>query len=586
MPRVTKEDLNSIAEYVYEEYKRRKKKRKDLEKQWEDIDRQLRMEPDTAHKRDANGNVDRKKAWMPEMELPLQAQTLEIQVADARRMLFPTAGPWAAPHAALTDDYLEKVDFSAIIAGDKNEVPTLIDQDAADKLVSGVMSHWERQYNFHDNIDMINAEAFKYGMGVGRGRLATKQVFMSTAKGVKKETQKIPVIFPRSIKHCYPDDRESVLMNEGFLAGPLELSESTRRLEDLKKEARETDGWITSGLKDLKPDKNGNVKLIEAEGDFVISRKTVDSIMVNNRIMTVAVGDSNPRVIKEKKRDFPFSSYIYFPYHIEHLDTPYPTSPLMKGRPIQIAAVDALNRLIMTGALNAQPPVKFDKDNPEFASTGGPLVFPGAQWPDANVSTEQIGDPSALFNVYIGLLQQYADVTGVNAPRLGAQTNSHTTAYAKEAELSRGTIRTVDYVRSMLDGPLSKWLHMAYQMGREAMKNDTIYIDAYQGFVDIGKSELPEKVIFEAFGAGGPAEEQAKRQERIQAVASAMQMDQLNVQMGGQPVLDLKSMIEQTLREGGWTDVDRFLQGTTEIPSVGPNLAGTPGLVGETPTQI
>src|SRR5690606_21049100 len=146
------------ADYACSVLEDRKDKRKDLEKIWKEVDRQVAMIPNISHKLFANGTPDPSKAWMPEVELPLQAQTLEVLTSDARRMLSPDSGPWYTPHALMSDEYLRKVDFQSLIAGDENDVPSLINQDAADKLVQGVMNHWHRQYDFWGNIDKINAE--------------------------------------------------------------------------------------------------------------------------------------------------------------------------------------------------------------------------------------------------------------------------------------------------------------------------------------------------------------------------------------------------------------------------------------------
>lgn len=592
--RFDKRDYDSIAEYVINEHERRNndEKRKSLTKQWDEIDRQLRMEPDKTHKRDAQGNLDRKRAWMPEMELPLQSQTLEVLLADARRMMFPDSGAWFMPHAELTDDYLQRVEFQSLISGDQNDVPSVITQDNADKLVEGIHSFWHRQYNFFDNIDMINAEAFKYGLGVGRARVVKKSVYMDTAKGLAKKTQKIPVLFPRSMKHTFPDDRAFHLMNEGLILGPGEIFEKTMKIADLqmaaskgKKDPEDEDGgWITKNMEGLEGDKHGDVRLLEYEGDLVVPRKTVESMYIPNTIVTIAIGKSGEnntrRVIRLRFRKHGFSSYVWFPYHRED-DSAYPTSPLMKGYPIQKAAVDALNRLIMVGALNAQPPISYDKDDATFAQTGGPLIYPGAQWGTVGgVNVEQIGDPTALMAVYQGLLQQYYDVTGVNQPRMGAQTVSHTTAFAKEAELSRGTIRTVDYVRSTLKSAMTKWMDMSYQMGKPYINDISYYIDSYNGFVEVSKSHLPDNVVYEVHGAGGPQEEQAKQQQRLQSLQLAIQLHTMSAQMGKPSNFDINAAIEHVLKQGGWTDIDALFptQRISDFTPGGPTVEGSAGL--------
>src|SRR5690242_15989806 len=139
--RFDERDWDYIAEYVYDEYNKRKEDRLDLEKIWDEIDRQVRMEPDCAYKLLPNGKPDTRKSWMAEVELPLQAQALEVLRADARRLMIPDSGLFFRAHAETTDQYLQRVNFQSIIHGDETEVPTHINQDNADKLVEGYLAH-------------------------------------------------------------------------------------------------------------------------------------------------------------------------------------------------------------------------------------------------------------------------------------------------------------------------------------------------------------------------------------------------------------------------------------------------------------
>lgn len=590
MKRITATDFKTAAEFICDEYERRKGNRRESEKRWDEVDRQLAMRPDIWHKLDAQRNIIKSKEWMPEMELPLQSQTLEVLTADARRMM--EGDPWFTVHAALTDDYIEKVDLQSLISGDKNDVPTLIDQDGVDKLVYGALDHNHRQYDFWGHWDLINADVFKYGFGVGRARTVKKSVFIKTAKGVVARDQMIPILVPRSARSTYLDDSKHALMNEGHIVGSATIFCSTIKLKDLQVAANKgssdpenmNGGWITKGLKNIEPDKHGEVETLEWTGDLVIPRKASQALFFPNVCVTVVKGQgqkAHEAVVRWRFIDTPFSPEIIVPYHYEDVKNPYPTSPLLKGYPVQKAAADALNRLIELGALNSQPPIGYDNDDPSFAQSGGPKVYPGAAWPTTGqITVHQIGDPAALLQVYISLLQQYADVTGVNAPRLGAQTVSHTTAFAKEAEISRGTIRTVDYVRSTLSGPMAQWLHAEYYMTRQVMSETDIFIKPYNGFAKVSKSELPEKVEFDVHGSGGAQEEMARTQARLQSLQFVLQIDQIRAQYEQGQIrssLDFNAVIEQVLREGKWTDVDTILSTGGGIPAgtqAGPGMGG------------
>ena len=606
MPRrVTKTDFSEIAEFVQNEYQRRKRDREDREKNWAEIDRQIAMKPDLSFKKlpQANGTIsdknDPKKAWMPEIELPLQAQTLEVLTADARRMLFPDSGPWYAAHGEMSDDYLDRVLENVEPVSDKHIPPSVIDQDNADKLIEGWGNNFRRQYDFGAHMDLINAGAFAYGMGVGRGRIVKKEIFIETAKGTMREKKEIPVLFPRSIKSTYLDDTAVNVMNEGYILGPSVIHYEKKRFADVRLAANKgktevndpNGGWIPKHVNGFNADDGQTVEIIEFEGDLVVPRKSTRSIVLPGSIVTVILeqGKEASRVIRFRFRKHPFSSYVLFPYHHEGLDTPYASAPLMKGRPLQKAAVEAFSRTMQSAALNAEPPVHWDRTDTYFAQQGGPWIEPGASWGSTSpVTSQTIGRPEALFQIYIGLLQQYADVTGVNAPRLGAQTVSHTTAFAKEAELSRGVVRTVDYTRSSLQGGLSKWLSMEFELGKEAMgkRSDTIFLDTYRGFVEVKKLGLPDRASFEVFGAGGPAEDQAKRQNRMAAMNQAIQLDMMNVEAGRPPVLlaNMDQVIQQVLREGGWVDVEAFTgaAGVSSGPSGAPPVANDLGGDGTT----
>jgi len=589
--------LRRLGEAIHDEFTSRKNRRKDAERDWSEIDRQLRMEPEVSHKLLPNGRRDRNRAWMPETELPLQAQTLEMLTADTRRLKFPASGEWFSARAALTEDYAERVrKLESPIPGEKMQ-GSLIAQDNADRLAQAAVAHWHSQYDFRAHVDVIDAEAFKYGFGVGRLRKVRKRLLGHNARVEDKEGE-IPVLIPRSSKRVYLDDSQHAVMHEGEYLGPNIIQERTMRHADLLATARagseevddEEGGWRPKAIAALEEKKDGTVKLLELEGDLVIE-STDEAEIVQNMIATIAVGGGrgNPMaVVRVRTRGMPYSSYYVTQYHQEDALSAYGSSPLLKGMPIARAAAQALNRVIESALLQNQPPIGYSRDDSVFASDGGPIIYPGVQWAttdDLKVHTDVGGDPTSLFNVYMGLLAQYYDVTGVNAPRLGAQTRSHTTAFAKDAEITRGTIRTVDYVRASLAGPMTRLLAMEYRMGLELMRGRTVmYVEPWQEFVEIQRGHLPDIVVFRAIGAGAVAEDAAQSQQRLAAVQLALQVDQLAAQMGRQPLLDHGAIVTQILRQGGWTDVDA-ITATPGAPAgagdeAGMGLAaGSPGIL-------
>jgi hypothetical protein len=590
-------DWKYVAAHVIAEWDRRKQARGPREKYWKDIDRQVAMIPDTTHKKLPNGQPDVNKRWMAEMELPLQAQCLEINVADARRFMFAEGQPWFRAHAEASDEYLRKVDFQSLILGDEAEVPSQINQDNADKLVEGFLYDQFRQYDLYTRCDRINAEAFKYGMGVGRIRSETKSIFIHEASGrVRKETQRIPVIVPCSIKKLYLDD-PLPSMHSAQVLGPAHIAEDHIKLASLQLAANkgsndpdnEDGGWMPANLKDLVADKDGYVTVLEYEGDVVVPRETVTSLFLPGAIITVVVGakasangEVTTGVVRFRWRKKPYSSYLLFPYHYEGSDDIYPTSPLEKGRPVQIMATDALNRLLDSAALKNSPPVGYDRTDMEFALKGGPQIAPYAKWGTTDpvtVHSDVGGEPGALSAALTLAVNLYAELTGILPARLGAQTVSHTTAFAKDREIERGAVRTVDYVKGVGQGPVTRFLYMAYDMGRDAIKPGqkvTFYSEAYDGYLQVTKEQLPEAATFEWFGSGGPSEEQEKAQRKLQSLQLAVQLDQLKGQQalsGAPSTVNFDAAIKQVLRQGGWTDIDAITNMSGAVPQPG---AGTP----------
>lgn len=586
--RFDERDWKMVAEFIKSEFDKRQTNRKDREKAWREIDRQIAMIPDIRFKQDMQGNVSKSKAWMPEMELPDQAQALEVLTADSRRLMFPDSGTWFAAHSLITDDYLEKIDFSAILSGDENDVPTKINQDNVDKLVEAWLGHQHQQYDFKGEWDKLHAEAFKYGTFVGRARVVKESIFRDTAVGIVRKNRKTPVLFAQSIKNTYLDENPHNLMREGIMVGPANISYWYQSLADLTLAANkgsndpndEDGGWMPANIKGLIPDKSGNVQIIEWDGDLVVPRKTTRSVFVPNVNVRIAVG-GDVRVIRFRFNKFPFSTFISQPYHIEGADCNYGVGPLEKGLPIQMAATEALNRLSQWAILNTEPPLQYSKDDPFFAVTGGPEVMPRALWASTGpVSPVDIGDGGGLLNLYLSLRQQYADLTGVTAPRLGAQTVSHTTAYSKEVEIQRGTARTVDYVKSVLTNSAVKWLNMEFEMAKTTSTGEEdIYIPSYGGWVKFRKEMIPEKVVFEAYGAGAPQEQRDKESRRLASLQLAMQIDAIKVQNGLGKPLNYEALQREILGQGGWTDLDVILNAPASS-GVSGGVASQPAIPG------
>ena len=584
-------DYRRIAQAVVAEYEARKKRRGDLEKIWGEIDRQLRMEPEKSHKMNVRKQIPAENAWMPEVELPLQAQTLEMLTADSRRMRFPKNRNWFKCRAALTEAYLERFEAAGSpFPGEKGpNARAIMNQDNADRLAEGVLGHWHGQYNFRGHVDKVDSQAFTYGVGVGRLRKVERKVLGHDARLGPKD-QRIPVFVPRDIKKIYLDDNPYSVMNEGYTIGPNIIDTRIMSLADLMAAANAEDGdqesefggYRKDEIKRLVADKRGNVTLYELEGDLVFDRGS-ETIVQEDVVITAATGKSGNEALVRIRKGEGFCTYLIHEYHVENPATAYATSPLVKGMPIAKAAAQALNRVIESGLLKNHPPVGYSKDDPTLVARGGPIIQPHAKWPsveEIRVYTELGGEPATMFAIFEGLVNLYYDVTGVNQPRLGAQTKSHTTAFAKDVEITQGSVRTVDYVNSTLEGPLTKLLQLEYRMGLSEMKGkqNMIYIEQWNEFVEISKDHLPDIVHFLAIGAGAPSEDQAQNNARLESAQFAIQLDQFAAQLGKKPKLDHGKLIQEVLSNGGWTDVSSItIEEQGEAPAIDPSQQ--PGVI-------
>lgn len=604
--RLNENDWRRVAESIAEEAERRKGKRVHREKIWKEVDRQVRMEPLPLV--DANGAPLAGSNWMSNLELPLQAQTLEVLTADARRLMFPDDRTEFSAHVAMDDNVLETIETDELIPGLSNEAQTFreilgtvtkIDQDDLNALIEGVIQHYHSLYDYRGMWDLLHADAFKHGTFAARAKIASHDDFDNDFRGVIPERFDLPALIPRPIRNVYLDDTVHAVMHEGLFVSPSFIENYWQKLDDLKIAAKkgsrdatkENAGWMPQGLKDVEPldIKHGMVELLEYEGDLLVPRSEGPAMFLPNVIVTVVIGKGGPKVVRYRERRFAFRSYLIGHYHRSDIADAYGDGPLMMGMPIHKAATDAFNRIMQGAALNTQPPVRWDPTDHYLEAQGGPIIEPNAQWPARTaIDVIEVGDITAMSNVYLALIKQYEDVTGVTVPRLGGQTKSHQTAFAVDSEITRGTVRTVDYVRSIMTGAYPSWLAMEYEMIRKIMPDRlNVFLPKYKAWVQVRKEHLPKNVTFEVHGAAGPLEQREKLQKRLLALQQAVQLEIAKRQLGeGQP-LNIETLQRFILKEGGFTDVDALfagggsgaaqpLQGATGVPV-------SPGVVSEQP---
>jgi hypothetical protein len=334
-------------------------------------------------------------------------------------------------------------------------------------------------------------------------------------------------------------------------------------------------------------EKKDQIEVLVSDGDHLLEGEWLP----NTRI-TVAVGKNNNRVIRfEEDKD---NEHVNGYYLRDDVNSPYASSPLMKGAPIQEALSEGMNRMMASAILNAEPPMAYDRYDTAMAAMGGPQISPGAlnglEDPESLRQVLQT-DPQALMAVAQFLMKAYEDVTGVNDPRRGAETKSHTTAFAKDVEAARGQVRTDDYVSDRQEGLMTTILHKEYKIIKRVLQRPRpIFVNAngIKGWVNISAQDLPDLIGVTVHGALGPLAEreniEAKRnafQLIIQMHGAAAQLQAAGVDMN-LPSLDIEAMLKQVLQDAGENEAERFIRSPDRNagqPQGGPGVPGAAGVV-------
>lgn len=599
--RFTSREWSDIGATIKAEIERRKGNREALEAEWAEVDRQVAMDPQAQEV--SSGDA---KDWFPDVELPLQFNALEVIAGDARGLKFPRGSEWFSVSAELSDDYLKRFmdrrERSSLLqptgipeaeeAGQQANTQIKLDQETANVLIKATMDHYHRLYDFRQQINLLDAEAIKYGTFVGRVRPVSIANFSYDFRGVTSQNLLGPAVIACSIKNTYLDDTASAVLHEGIKPSRSVIRTMTQRLEDLKKAARKggsDKGWIVSQVNKIKPisDEKGRqnfVNLAEFEGDLIVPRSR-GSIFLPNVIVTVALGPGEPRPVRFRTSPVPFHSYVVGHYMRHDVLSPYGVSPLMKAASIQEAATLAFNSMEAVAALIAQPPIAYDRNDQELAAAGGPEWSPGAKWPTDSpnaVEVQNVGDLGAVLNVYLALLKQHEDLTGANDPRRGAPARSHTSATASENEINRGVARTLDFVSDVEQGPLTTMLYMEYAIIKQVMTSPqpiAIETGGIEGWARIAAADLADNVAFHVQGSAGVASERQRTANFEAAANFAVQLKTVAAQLNIQMPLDFEELATERFNRAGVQNASRFVGGNEGVstPASGGPQVPRPG---------
>jgi len=543
---------------------------------WKEVDRQVDMIPKP--KKHVEGDKD---DWLPNTELPLQASALEVLQADARQLTFPRDNKWFLPHSDLSDKFITRWNNrreTMALIGDKPAAVEL-KQEQADVLVKAVMNKNHKNFKFRRAVEAFDIDALKYGTYGGKVIKAEQPSFDGT---FSDDTAVGVAVVPISAKNLYLDTRVDQMTLEGQFIAPSPMREFWKSEAALKIAAKEDKTFIQ--MSKLDADKDAILHIVEFEGDLIIPTSRETLFVPNMTIWVVISGAGSPLVVRSRKNEFGFRSLITGVYMRDNLNSPYGSSPLMKGQPIQELATELTNNMATAAALSALPPTIYDDTNVQLKKQGGPNLFPGAHNPVDDIDTSirimsgwKIGEiQAALFLA----LQQYEDLTGVTAPRRGAAAKSHTTAFAAEVESVRGLVRTDDYVQAKEKEVLRPILQMEYAIIKKVMKKQSVFVNAagMEGYVTLAKEDLPDHVEFEVVGSSGPLTERQKQEQQLGALQNAAAFDLQSQQTGAPPMFNREEALKELLNV--FANPERFINQPQSAPQTAPGEQGISGVVG------
>ena len=131
---------------------------------------------------------------------------------------------------------------------------------------------------------------------------------------------------------------------------------------------------------------------------------------------------------------------------------------------------------------------------------------------------------------------------------------------------------------------MTRFLEIEYLMTIQNWRQQAVYVRPFNEFVELKKGHLPDVVHFVADGAGSPAEDEARAQRKFNSAQAAIQLDTIAMQSGRQPSVDIQALIQELLKDGGWTDPTAI---TVEQQEVGEAEQGQlPGLATAPPESL
>lgn len=511
--RVLARDHTHIAQYIHEELKRRKNSRfrKRHELIWEEVDRQIAMEPPQTLQED-DGD------WHNAIQLGDLTDASETITADVMRMVFPSERKFFQPHIELPTEIDPET-------GDPQPVDPQ-EQRTADGVLRNLMVQQQRDFGYRNRTKLGIKEILHHG-----GVVATVEweKMPRYQDGTKVDHLSAPGLKVYSMWNCYPDPSPTVFGTELFYRGSMIIT-SFWKLQDALEHPR----WINKDKLKEANDRDGkklsdHIEVVTYYGDVFLKRHD-GNVLFPNRTTVV----SGEVFLESTVNPTPYSNVIYTGYERDDVRDPYYTSPIIKRAPMGKFATHMANRTMDSIDLKVKPPINYDTLDNSMRGEG-PEIYPGAKLGSRgglNIKALDVGDPAMGLAALQFAKESLQEGTMVDAVRKGVSPSTEQTATEIVKTEQRAEVRLVEFVSTVDAELILPFLYMQHDLNKRKLEPYPFYNDEPHtpDFLRAKKSDLPKAVNFEVTGSRTILGETERAQRFATTVATVAQLPPL-VQM-------------------------------------------------------
>lgn len=555
--RISSKDWDRVEKHVKAVYDDRKSSnfRREHERIWKEVDRQISMKP--MARLTADGKQI-KNTWHNAIELGELAKASEIITSDVMRIIFQQDKPFFQPHVELAAD-----------VDPQSGTPSIDEarQEVEDGLLRAFMAQQHKDFGLKARFRLSVKECLHHGSAVAEVRFENQ---LMVRNGSEIKSVGAPVWVPYSMWNAYPDPSPSVIGANLFYTGSMILVEY-KKYADFKRLSGE--GWIQERMKLVERRNNKNreddtddVELIKYKGDICIERSDGDDIYLPNSEVILA----NDKLVYYSEGELPYPNIIYFGYERQDVRDPYYTSPIIKQSPTHRMTTYMANKFMDATALKIEPPIEYDANDPDYVSSDGPLIAPGAKTATRSMgkgfTALDIGDPRFALDAYTLGMRQMQEGLGVSALRAGVREADRETATSANLANQGAEVRTMEFVSQLEPQALLPFLYMQHELNRKNLTTYTFYNDEMHtpDFVRISKQDIQEDVHFDVTGSRGVLGEE-KRDRKFAETTAFLSGNPLFA-----PKLNDTEIMLKMYRDSGEKNPEKLVK--TQGPQVPPQV--------------